>query len=171
MINGKIENALNDQINEELYSYYIYLSMGAYFSAESLDGFASWMELQAQEEQEHAMRIYRYLNDRGGRVKLQEISKPKTDWNSPVDAFEDAHEHEKYITKKIHELVDLAEELGDKATLQMLDWFIEEQVEEEASTETIVEKLRMVSESGSGLLALDRELGSRQITDDGEENS
>ncbi|MFP3953727.1 MAG: ferritin [Candidatus Acetothermia bacterium] len=168
MLNEKVEKALNDQINEELFSYYIYLSMGAYFNSESLDGFASWMELQAQEEQEHAMRIFRYVNDRGGRVKLQEIEKPKMEWNSPLDAFENAFDHEQYITGKIHELVDLAEQENDKATLQMLDWFIEEQVEEEATTEAIVDKLDMVGTSGSGLLALDRELGSRQVTDEEE---
>nr|AGF93472.1 ferritin and Dps [uncultured organism] len=165
-MNETIEQALNDQINEELNSYYIYLSMEAYFESESLDGFATWMELQAQEEVEHAMRIFRFLNDRGGRVKLQSIEEPKQDWSSPLEAFEDAYEHEQYITKKINELADLADEHDDKATLNMLDWFIEEQVEEEASTEAIVEKLELVGESGSGLLALDKALAGRQVTDE-----
>ncbi len=165
-MNERIEKALNDQINEELSSYYIYLSMEAYFESESLDGFATWMDLQAKEEMEHAMRIFRYLIDRGARVKLQSIEEPKADWNSPLEAFEDAYEHEQYITRKISELVDLAEEEDDKATLNMLDWFVEEQVEEEASTEAIVEKLALVGESGPGLLALDRTLGARQETDE-----
>lgn len=166
MIDKTVEKSLNDQINEELNSYYIYLSMEAYFESESLDGFATWMELQAQEEMEHAMRIFRYLNERGGRVKLQPIEEPKSDWNSPREAFEDAYEHEQYITKKIDELVDLAEEKDDKATRNMLEWFVEEQVEEEASTEEIVNKIKMVGESGPGLLTLDNALGQRQATDE-----
>jgi len=169
MIDNNIEESLNNQINEELFSYYLYLSMEAYFESLSLDGFSRWMDLQAQEEQEHAMRLFRYLNDRGGRVKLQEIQEPKRSWNSPLDAFEDAYEHEQFITKKIHELADLAEEKNDKATLQMLDWFVEEQVEEEATAEAIVDKLELVGESGNGLLAIDRSLGQRQVTDEEEE--
>ncbi len=165
-MNEEIEAALNEQINEELGSYYIYLSMEAYFASESLDGFATWMEYQAREEVEHAMRIFRFLNDRGARVKLQAIEEPKAEWESPLAAFEDAYEHEQYITQKINELVDLAEEKDDKATLNMLDWFVEEQVEEEATTEAIVDKLEMVGDSGSGLLALDNSLASRQTTDE-----
>jgi len=165
-MNEAVEKALNNQINEELSSYYIYLSMQAYFESESLDGFATWMELQAREEVEHAMRIFRFLNDRGGRVKLQSIEEPKQDWDSPLEAFEDAYEHEQYITGTINDLVDLAEEHDDKATLNMLDWFVEEQVEEEATTEAIVEKLKMVGDSGSGLLALDKSLAGRSVTDE-----
>jgi len=165
-MNEEIEATLNEQINEELGSYYIYLSMEAYFASESLDGFATWMEYQAREEVEHAMRIFRFLNDRGARVRLQAIEEPKSEWASPLAAFKDAYEHEQYITQKINELVDLAEEKDDKATLNMLDWFVEEQVEEEATTEAIVDKLEMVGESGSGLLALDKSLASRQTTDE-----
>lgn len=167
-MNEAIEQALNDQINEELSSYYIYLSMQAYFESESLDGFATWMEFQAQEEVEHAMRIFRFLNGRGGRVRLQEIEEPKQSWNSPLEAFEDAYEHEQYISQTINDLVDLAEEKDDKATLNMLDWFVEEQVEEEDSTGEVVDKLKMVGDSGAGLLALARQLGERQATDEGE---
>ncbi|MBS3736678.1 MAG: ferritin [Candidatus Bipolaricaulota bacterium] len=166
MLDKTVEKSLNDQINEELNSYYIYLSMEAYFESESLDGFATWMEHQAQEEMEHAMRIFRYLNERGGRVKLQPIEEPKSDWNSPQEAFEDAYDHEQYITNKIDELVDLAEEKNDKATRNMLDWFVEEQVEEEASTEAVVDKIKIVGESGPGLLSLDNALGQRQTTDE-----
>ena len=166
MIDKTVEKALNDQINEELNSYYIYLSMEAYFESVSLDGFATWMELQAQEEMEHAMRIFHYLNERGGRVKLQPIEEPKVNWDSPLEAFEDAYEHEKYISEKIDELVDIAEEKNDKATRNMLEWFVEEQVEEEASTEDIVDKLEMVGESGPGILALNNSLGQRQVTDE-----
>ncbi len=166
MLDETVEKALNDQIKEELNSYYIYLSMEAYFESESLDGFATWMELQAQEEIEHAMRFFRYINERGGRVKLQSLEEPKSDWDSPKEAFKDAYEHEQYITNKIDELVDLAEEKNDKATRNMLEWFVEEQVEEEASTEEIIDKLEMVGESGPGLLALDNALGQRQATDE-----
>ena len=169
MIDKTVEKALNDQINEELNSYYIYLSMEAYFESESLDGFATWMELQAQEEMEHAMRIFRFINERGGRVQLQPIEEPKADWSSPQEAFEDAYEHEQYITRKIDELMDLAEEKNDKATRNMLEWFVEEQVEEEASTEDIVDKIKMVGESGAGLLALNNALGQRQVTDENEQ--
>lgn len=168
-MNEEIEAALNEQINEELSSYYIYLSMQAYFASESLDGFATWMEFQSREEVEHAMRIFRFLNDRGARVKLGRIEEPKSEWESPLAAFKDAYEHEQYITQKINELVDLAEEKDDKATLNMLDWFVEEQVEEEATTEAIVDKLEMVDGSGSGLLALDKSLASRQMTDESNE--
>lgn len=166
MLDETVEKALNDQIKEELNSYYIYLSMEAYFESESLDGFATWMELQAQEEMEHAMRIFHYINERGGRVKLQPLEEPKADWASPTEAFKDAYEHEQYITNKIDELMDLAEEKNDKATRNMLEWFVEEQVEEEASTEEIVDKLEMVGENGPGLLALNNALGQRQATDE-----
>ncbi len=169
-MNQELEEALNEQINEEIGSYYIYLSMQAYFVSESLDGFATWMEMQSREEVEHAMRIFRFLNDRGGRVKLQPIEAPKSDWDSPLEAFKDAYEHEQHISKKINELVDLAEEKDDKATLRMLDWFVEEQVEEEASTEAIVDKLEMVDGSASGLLALDKAMESRQVTDEEPQN-
>lgn len=165
MISQKIEEALNNQINEEIFSYYLYLSMQAYFEHQSLSGFANWMNLQAREEQEHAMRIFRYIIDRGGRIHLEKIEKPKSDWNSPLNAFEEAYEHEQHITSTIHKLVDLATEENDRATTQMLDWFIEEQVEEEATTEEIVDKLNLIGDSGSGLLAIDRELGQRKSTD------
>ncbi|SRR6056297_1169042 len=165
MISQKIEKALNNQINEEIFSYYLYLSMQAYFEHQSLSGFANWMNLQAREEQEHAMRIFRYLIDRGGKVELEKIEKPKSDWNSPLNAFEEAYEHEQHITSKINELIDLTTEENDKATAQMLDWFVEEQVEEEATTEEIVCKLNLIGESGSGLLAIDRQLDQRELTD------
>lgn len=164
-MNEEIEESLNEQINEELSSYYLYLSMQAYFATKSLDGFATWMELQAGEEVEHAMRIFRFLNDRGGRVKLGKIEEPKSEWDSPLAAFKDTYKHEQHITQKINELVDLAEEKDDKATLNTLDWFVEEQVEEEATAEAIVKKLEIVDGSASGLLALDKSLGSRQTTD------
>lgn len=165
MINDRLEEAINNQINEELYSAYLYLSVAADFGDKNLEGFQGWMKAQAQEEVEHAMRLFNYLEERGGRVRLQEIEEPKAKWESPLEAFKDAYEHEKYITGKINELVELAEEKNDKATLNMLQWFVDEQVEEEDSVSAIVEKLEMVGDSASGLLMLDSELGKRGGTE------
>lgn len=162
MIKEKVENAINDQINAELYSAYLYLSIEAYFSDCDLDGFASWMHAQAQEEVEHAMRFFDYLNERGGRVELGNVEKPKKEWNSALDAFEDAYEHEQYISKRIDELCELAEGVNDRPTINMLQWFVEEQVEEEDSVGGIVEKLRMVDGKSTGLLMLDSKLGERE---------
>ncbi len=163
MIDEKIEEAINDQINAELYSAYIYLSMAADFGDRGLDGFESWMHSQTIEEINHAMRLYQYLNSRGGRVKLKEIEKPKIKWDSPLEVFKDAYEHEQYVTERINELADLADEKNDRATLQMLQWFIDEQVEEEESAEEIVDKLEMVEGDGRALMMLDKELGQRPI--------
>ncbi len=163
MIKENIQEAINDQINAELYSSYIYLSMAAYFGNEGLDGFENWMHAQSIEEINHTMRLYNFLESRGGRVRLKEIEKPKEDWESPLDAFKDVYEHEQYVTDRINELADLAEKENDRATLQMLQWFIEEQVEEEESAEEILDKLEMVGEEGSGLMMLDNELGTRPI--------
>lgn len=161
MLSKRMEEALNEQIRIELESAYLYLSMATYFDSLNLKGFAHWMKKQFEEEIGHAMRIYNYVYDRKGRVILGPISKPAHEWESPLKAFEAAHEHEKFITQSIYKLVDLAKEENDKATENMLQWFIEEQVEEEASTYDIVEKLRMIKDSPHGLLILDRELAKR----------
>ncbi len=171
MIKEKIEEAINDQINAELYSAYLYLSIAADFGDKNLEGFANWMRIQAQEEVEHAIRLYDYLEERGGRVKLKAIDKPKTEWESPHKAFKDAYEHEQYITGRINDLVDLAEKEKDKATVKMLQWFVEEQVEEENSVNKIVQKLEMAKDSTSSLLMIDSQLGERvlnEIEDDGD---
>lgn len=161
MIKENIEKSINDQINAELYSAYLYLSMAADFADKGYEGMEQWMRAQAREEKEHAMRFFDYLQDRGGRVKLEAIEKPKEKWESPLEAFEEALEHEKYVTERINEMADLAEKEKDRATLNMLQWFIDEQVEEEDSTENIVNKLKMVEESPSGLMMLDSKLGER----------
>ncbi len=171
MIKKEIENAINDQINEELYSAYIYLSMSGYFEDQDLPGFAQWMYAQYQEEIEHAMRFYRYLQERGGRLHLQEIKEPPKEWDSPLDAFETALEHERYITGCIDDLVDLAENVQDRATFNMLQWYVDEQVEEEDSVGEIVAKLERVGDSGHGLLMLDRDLGQRQAGASDEETA
>ncbi|MCX7805793.1 MAG: ferritin [Planctomycetota bacterium] len=161
MISRKMEAALNEQINAELYSSYLYLSMAAYFESKSLDGMAKWMGIQADEEREHAMRIYKHLVDRGGRVTLKEIAAPPAEWKSPQAVFEAVLEHEKKVTGMIHKLADLAASEKDHAASSMLKWFIDEQVEEEATAARIVEHFRMLGDSRGGLLMLDRELGER----------
>ena len=159
----RMEEALNKQLNAELYSAYMYFSMTAWFEAMNLDGFASWMKAQALEEVEHAMKFYNFINERGGRVRLMPIEGPPTDWDSPVDVFEAAYKHEQYVTSLINDLVNLALEEKDHATQIFLQWFVTEQVEEEASFSSILEKLRMVGESPGPLFMMDRELGQRQV--------
>jgi len=161
MIGKKMEDALNSQINEELFSAYLYLSMAAYFHAEGLDGMASWMRLQAKEEVEHALKIFDHLVERGGKVTLKAIAEPQREWDSPLAAFRAAYEHERYITGKIHELVDLAQAERDHAAFQMLQWFVAEQVEEEDQTKKAVELLERVGPDGRGILMIDQRLGAR----------
>ncbi len=164
MIDKEIEEAINRQINEELYSSYLYLSMSAYFESLGLRGFANWMYVQYQEEKDHAMKLYRYLIERGGRVKLYAIKEPPHEWNSPLHAFEETLKHERHITKCINDLVDLAEKKKDRATFNLLQWYVDEQVEEEANDEEIIQKLKMIGDNPQGLLMLDRELAARTYT-------
>ena len=156
-----MQDAINAQINEEFASSYIYLSMAAYFESENLSGMATWMKLQAEEEIEHAMKFFNYVFERGGDVKLTAIKEPKDKWESPLNAFEEAYAHEQFITKKIHALADVADELDDLATESFLKWFIDEQVEEENNALTIVEKLKIMGDSKGSLLMYDRVLGKR----------
>jgi len=142
MINSKIEKAINEQINAEMYSSYLYLSMAAYFESINRSGFAHWMETQAQEEMKHAMKCYKYIYEKGGRVTLAAIDSPPTEWKSPLDAFESAYNHELKVTGLIHDLVNLARAEKDIATENFLMWYVEEQVEEEASADEIVQKLK-----------------------------
>jgi len=161
-ISKKMEKELNKQINAELYSAYIYLAMSAWFEASNLSGFAHWMRLQAKEEEEHALKFYHFIFERGGQVELDVIKKPVKVFTSALDIFEKAYEHEKKVTVMINDLVDVARKEKDKATEQFLDWFIAEQVEEEASAEEIVQKLRLLENSSTGLLMLDNKLGERK---------
>ena len=158
----KINDALNGQIKEEFYSSYLYLSMAAYLESLGLRGFAHWMEMQAKEELGHAMKIYKFVVDRGGRVKLFDIQQPPVEWESPLKVFEEALKHEQHITSKINGLMSLAREAGDYATEIFLQWFVTEQIEEESSVGEIVEKLKLVKDSPNGLFMIDRELGMRQ---------
>lgn len=161
MLSEKMLNALNEQLNKELFSAYFYLGIAAYFKERSLDGFAGWMEAQAEEEVGHALRIYDYIFDRGGKVELDRIEKPKQEFESPLKAFEAVYLHEVGVTQSIFKLVDLAREENDHATYNFLQWFVEEQVEEEASTKAIVDKLKIIGGGAQGLFMLDRELGAR----------
>jgi ferritin len=162
MLNKTMQNAMNDQIQAELYSAYLYLSMSAYFEAENLPGFANWMRLQAQEEEAHAMRFFDHVNDRGGRVVLLAIDAPQVDFENPLTVFKMAYDHERMVTQRIHDLYQLATEQNDFAAQSMLKWFIDEQVEEEKSAMDIVDQLEMVGDHKMGLFMLDRELGQRQ---------
>ena len=161
MLSEKMLKELNKQINAELYSGYIYLSMSAYFQSINLGGFANWMRVQATEELTHAMKIYDYVNERGCRVVLHPIEKPPFEWNSALAAFEEAYKHEQKVTAMINDLANLAITEKDHATEVFLQWFVTEQVEEEASADEIVQKLKLVGEAGGGIFMIDRELAGR----------
>lgn len=161
-IGKKMQDALNKQINAEIYSSYLYLSMASYFESLNWHGMAGWMEAQAGEEQAHAMRIYKFVNDRSGRVILEAMDKPKTEWSAPQEAFEEAYAHEQKVSKMIHDLVDLANQEKDHASFTMLQWFVQEQVEEENSTGTIADQIKKIKDSPNGLFMLDHALGQRK---------
>ena len=157
----EVEANLNQQINEEMFSSYLYLSMAAYFESVDLPGFASWMRVQTHEENSHAMKFFDYINERNGRVRLTQIEAPQTEWKSPLDAFIAAYEHEKHISDRIHTLVRQAHELDDSSTDNFLQWFVAEQVEEENSTYAIVQQLKMIGDDRAALFLIDRELAAR----------
>ena len=157
-----MRDALNKQMNAELFSSYLYLAMAAYFEDKNLNGMANWMSAQSKEEYDHGMKFYGYLNDVGARVKLHEIKEPKMEWDNAKAVFEEALEHEKYITNNINDLANLAHEEKDHATNIFLHWFVNEQIEEVSSVETIVDKFEMIGDNKNGLFMLDRDLGRRQ---------
>ncbi len=160
----KMVDAINDQINFELYSGYIYYSMGTYLADLGLPGMTKWMIAQTQEELFHAHKMLSFVAERGERVLLGAIEGPATSWDSPLAAFENALEHEKIVTGRINNMVDMALELKDHATANFLQWYVAEQVEEEASVGDAVDKLRLIGESGNALFMLDKELGARVFT-------
>ena len=164
MLSKKMNDALNEQINAEFYSAYLYLSMEAYFESVDLPGFANWMRAQIQEESMHAMKLYDFVNERGGRVLLKTIEGPATEWASPLAVFEATYAHEQKVTGLINGLVDLAVEEKDHATNNFLQWFVNEQVEEEASADAVLQQLKMVKDSAEGMFMLDKELGQRVFT-------
>jgi ferritin len=161
MLSEKMQQALNDQLNAELASAYIYLSMSAYFQANDLAGMAHWMRVQWQEELMHVSKYYDYISDRHGRVHLSAIAEPPKEWNSPLDAFQHALEHERHITRLIGQLVDLSLEERDHSTNNFLQWFVAEQVEEEANVAAIVGQLKIIGDNTSGLFMVDREVAKR----------
>lgn len=161
MLSQKMEKALNDQVNAEFYSSYLYLAMSAWFTEQNLTGMARWMSLQAQEEWAHGMKIFNFILERGGSVALGAIDEPPAEFESPLAIFEAAYAHEQKVTKLINDLADTADAENDKATGIMLQWFISEQVEEEASAEEIVEKLKLIKDSPNALFMMDSVLGRR----------
>ncbi|OYD15866.1 ferritin [candidate division WOR-3 bacterium JGI_Cruoil_03_44_89] len=164
MLGEKMQDALNKQLNNEIYSAYLYMSMSAYSTFIGLKGFANWFMVQYQEEMTHAMKFYDYINDQGGQVRLMALAQPMTEFESPLDMFEKTLEHEKFITKCINELVDLAISEKDHATNIFLQWFVTEQIEEEGNDNDIIAKLKLIGDNGNGLLMLDKELATRVFT-------
>jgi ferritin len=164
MLSKKMEKAINVQINAEMYSAYLYLSMATYFESKSLGGFSNWMRQQAQEEMFHAMKMFDYVCERGGRVVLDAIDKPPSKWTSPLDAIENVLSHEQKVTGLINDLVNVAQKEKDHATNIFLQWFVSEQVEEEDTANGLVDKLIMIGKDANGLFMLDTELGQRVFT-------
>jgi ferritin len=161
MLSKTIQDAINQQIKHEFYSSYLYLSMSAYFEASNLPGFARWMRIQSQEEHEHAMKFFDFVNDRGGSVELQALDQPPGEFQSPLDVFQQALEHERKVTGLINRLYELAVKEGDYATQVHVQWFVAEQVEEEKNAGQIVEQLKMTGGQPAALLMLDNVLGGR----------
>ncbi|CAD6490785.1 MAG: Ferritin-like domain protein [Candidatus Argoarchaeum ethanivorans] len=164
MLSEKMQEALNGQLNKEMYSAYLYMAMSAYSTYTGLKGFANWFMVQYQEEMMHAMKIYDYINDQGEQAKLAAIGQPATEFESPLDMFEKTLEHEKFITRSINELVDIAIAEKDHATNIFLQWYVTEQIEEEGNDNEIIARLKLVGKDGNGLLMLDRELAARVFT-------
>lgn len=161
MLTPRVQDALNEQIRHEFYSSFVYLSMAAHFDAENLPGFAAWMRAQAGEEHAHAMKLFDHILDRGGRVELRALAQPPVTFGAPVEVFQQALSHERAVTKSIHDLYALAVEEKDYPARVFLDWFVNEQVEEEKTAELIMEQLKRIGGDQPALLLLDRELGRR----------
>ena len=163
-MNGKIETALNDQINADSYSAYLFLSMSAYLEDVNLPGAANWMKIQGQEELTHVMKFFDYINERRGHVDLYAIAEPPKSWDSVLDLFIAAFEHEQIVSGRINDLVALSKDEKDFATYNFLQWFVDEQVEEEASVDAVVQKLKLIDGHGAGMFMIDQELGTRVFT-------
>jgi len=166
MLSETMLAGLNDQINMEMQAYYTYLSMSAYFEDKALKGFASWMFHHSEEEMTHAMKIYNFIHSRRGRVKLGALTEPPHQWNTPLEAVESAVEHEQKVTKSIHKLVKVARDEGDYATDSFLQWFVDEQVEEEEVVDDLIQKLTLIGDFSPGLYLLDRELSAESGTEE-----
>ena len=164
MINKKLEDQINYQINRELYSEYLYLSMAAYLEAKGLSGMANFMVVQAEEEHFHAMKFFHYMNERGARVVLDKIEQPPVEFESPLAVFKESLEHEELVTSLINKLMDTAIEVNDHATKSFLNWYVDEQVEEEASFQGLIDQFEIIGGKGHGMLMLDKELAGRTFT-------
>ena len=162
MINEKLQDEFNVQINKELYSEYLYLAMKTYFMEQNLMGFVNWFDVQVQEEHAHAMGMFDYLNERGGKIELLPIEKPEFSGKTPLEIFEEVLKHEQYVTSRINTVYDVAEEVRDRAAMKFLNWYIDEQVEEEDQTREIVDRLAMVGDNMNGLFVIDNQLGARK---------
>ena len=161
MISDRMSKALNTHLNVEFQSAYYYLAMAAYFLREDFKGFAQWMRAQHGEELGHAMKFYEFIDDRDGTIDLQTVKAEESSWDNPLHAFQCALDHERNVTSKIYDLVDLSLELRDHASNTFLQWFVTEQVEEEATASDIIQQLKLIGDDGNGLFMLDRELGQR----------
>ena len=161
LLSEKVQAALNEQIKDELFAAYLYLAMAGYFKDLNLDGFAHWFDLQRQEETNHGLKIFDYVYDRGGRVTLKPLPGPPASFSSPVDVAQQAFDHEREVTEKINDLYELSLAEKDYQTQSLLQWFINEQIEEEKSALVIVERLKMVGDETAALFILDREMGAR----------
>ena len=164
MISEKLCDALNKQINAEMYSSYLYLSMSAWFENKSLSGFAHWMRVQAEEETFHAMKMFDYVHERGGVVTLTAIDQPDSQWESPLAVIEAVLRHEEHVTSLINDLVDVSMDVRDHAGTYFLQWYVEEQVEEEANVGTLLERMKMIADDSAGMFALDMEMAKRVFT-------
>lgn len=164
MISKKMEEAINEQINREMFSAYLYLSMAAYTEEEGLKGTSTWLKIQYHEEMVHAMKFYEYIVRKGGVVKLMAIEKPDTSFGSPLSLFEKVYAHEQYITKSINDLVELAIAEKDHASKVFLDWYVNEQVEEEQNATEIIQTLKMIGDNKAALFLYDKDLGARMLT-------
>ncbi|MCD6379589.1 ferritin [bacterium] len=164
MLSDKMIEALNEQINKEIYSAYLYLSMSSYSESQGLKGFANWYFVQQQEEIDHAMRIYNYIQEQSARVKLKAIDQPQADFGTPMEMVKKTLEHEKFVTSLINNLMNLAIEENDHASRIFLQWFISEQIEEESSVNEILDKLKLAGEKGNALFMIDKELMARVYT-------
>ena len=162
VIGQRLTDALNDQINFELYSGYIYLSMASWFEQQHLDGMAHWTRVQAKEEYAHAMRFWQHVVDRGGRITLAAIERPKTEWASPIEAWDDAYHHELTVTQQIFKIGAIAENDGDKSAAPLLQWFYNEQIEEEEQTKKVRDLLQLIGDSLNARFMLDAQLGKRE---------
>ena len=161
MLSTTVEDKLNEHTNAEFFSAHLYLSMAAYFKSIDLAGFAHWMEVQFEEEMTHAKRFFEFIDRMDGRARITEIAAPPFEWDSPLAAFEYTYTHEKEVSKRIHDLVSITIEEKDHATNSFMQWFVNEQVEEEASVKAILQKLRFIGDEKMGLLMIDQELGKR----------